>query len=184
MTPHEAHRTDLLALTELARRDLAAMFRRWDSPDATRDGLRASLPRLVAAYGSAAVALAADYYEDVRALTGARRRFRAVPAEQPDVGRTDALARWGVTPLYAAEPDYVAALALVGGGLQRIVANAGRETVIASLAADPDGRGWQRQTSGATCGFCTSIANGGVYSYEADFNAHDYCDCIAVPVFE
>jgi hypothetical protein len=70
----------------------------------------------------------------------------------------------------------------VAGGFQRIIADAGRDTVMESLKADPQGRGWRRQTRGG-CDFCTAIASkGAVYSAESVlFSSHDNCGCVAVP---
>ncbi len=74
-----AHRRDLDELVRIAKNDLRLMFVGFSSPDAARDGLMASLPRLVAIYGAAAGALGADFYDDVRASDGASGRFRAFP---------------------------------------------------------------------------------------------------------
>lgn len=63
--------------------------------------------------------------------------------------------------------------------------NAGRETITASVAADPAGRGWRRVTSGRACKFCQMLAGrGAVYSADtADFQCHDGCNCSAEPVY-
>jgi len=60
---------------------------------------------LVAIYGSAAATLGADWYDEMRAAAAVKGRFRAIPAELPDQGRTDALARRGVSPLFSADFD-------------------------------------------------------------------------------
>jgi len=181
-----AHRRDLAELTGLAQKDLTLIWREFNTATAARDGLIELLPRLVAIYGSAASTLGADWYDEMRAAAAVKGRFRAIPAELPDIGRTDALARWGVTPLFSAEPDYVSALTLVSGGLERIVSNADRQSVTGSSVADPRARGWQRVGSGASCEFCSMlIGRGEVYSEaSADFLTHDHCNCGAEPVFD
>jgi len=181
-----AHRRDLATLTGLAERDLSLIWARFDSADMARDGLIRVLPDLVNVYGSAAATLGADFYDESRDAVKVAGRFRAIPAELPDVERTDALARWGVGPLFQAESDYASALTLVSGGLQRIVANADRESITGSSVADPQARGWQRVGSGASCEFCSMlIGRGSVYSEAgADFLTHDHCNCGAEPVFE
>lgn len=185
MATLSAYRTDLDALVRLAHNDLARLWRQATTGPVAREILMDVLPPLMDVYGSAAATLAADWYDDLRADTEARRRFTAIPAELPDRRRIDALARWGVGPLFAAEPDHAAALTLVQGGFQRIVANAGRETVMGSSVADPAARGWQRQGAGG-CDFCSMlIGRGAVYSEStADFECHDHCRCAAVPVFD
>jgi hypothetical protein len=178
----EAFRRDLAELLRLADGDLDALFRQIAGAEGLRDALMDVLPQLVAVYGEAAASLAADWYDEIRDADGAAGRFRAIPADLPNRERTDALARWGVGPLFGGA-GVEAARSLVGGGFQRIVADAGRQTVIRSLVADPQGRGWRRETRGG-CDFCKMIAGrGAVYSAEtADFASHDDCGCIAVPV--
>lgn len=168
----------------LSEVDLQLLFRSFRTADAARDGLMDLLPQFVAVYGAAAATLAADWYDDMRDQAEARGRFTAIPADLPNQGRTDALARWGVEPLYGAEPDFATTLVKVGGGLQRIIANADRETVMGSAVADPRSRGWARAGDGE-CDFCQMlIGRGAVYTEAtADFESHDHCGCIAVPEF-
>lgn len=185
LTPEaRAHRRDVAELARLAQGDLRVAFRSFDTANAARDGLRDLLPQLVAIYGDAAATLAADWYEDLRDKAEARRRFTPVLAALPNRGRTDALARWGVEPLYAAEPDFATTLVKIAGGLQRIIANADRQTVQASSIADREARGWARAGVGE-CEFCQMlIGRGAVYTEaSADFESHDRCGCIAVPAF-
>ena len=180
----EAHRRDLRELTNLAENDLRLLFRQFNAAEAARDGLMDVLPLLVAIYGSAAATLGADWYDDLRDAANPRGRFTAIPAELPDRGRTDALARWGVAPLFAAEPDFATSLVKVAGGLQRVIANADRETVRFSAVQDRGARGWARAGSGG-CDFCAMlIGRGAVYTEAtADFDSHDHCGCVAVPEF-
>jgi hypothetical protein len=142
------------------------------------------LPRLTLVYGEAAATLGADWYDDLRDEAGARGRFAAVLADLPDRGRTDALARWGVTPLFQPEPDYATTFIKVAGGLQRIIANADRGTVVRSSIQDRSARGWARAGVGE-CDLCTLlIGRGAVYTEAtADFETHDRCGCVAVPEF-
>jgi hypothetical protein len=181
----KAHRRDLVELTRLSGRDLGILFRKFDTATAARDGLLDTLPALVQLYGSAAATLGADWYDDLRDEAQVAGRFTAIPAELPDRGRTDALARWGVTPLFAAEPDFATALVKVQGGLQRIIADADRQTVMASAIADPRAQGWSRVGSGE-CAFCAMVISlGAVYSEAtADFASHDHCNCAAIPAFD
>lgn len=180
----EAHRLDLEQLLSLALTDLDVVWRDLNSADDARDGLLALLPGLADLYGTAASSLAADWYDEMREAEDVSGRFRAITVE-PALDRTDALARWGVGPLFGAEPDFVTAKSLVAGGFQRLVADAERDTILRSVAADPGGRGWSRNTTGKSCDFCHLLAGrGAVYSADtADFSSHDRCDCVAVPVY-
>ena len=181
-----AHRRDLAELTGLAEQDLALIWRDFNTADAARDGLIELLPRLVSIYGSAAATLGADWFDELRDAAAVKGRFRAIPADLPDQGRTDALARWGIGPLFQAEPDFDTALVNVSGGLQRIVMNADRESVVRSSIQDRSARGWQRVGSGRSCEFCSMLlGRGAVYSEaSADFLSHDRCNCGAEPVFD
>lgn len=170
-------------LATLADADLTALWRQVNTPTEAREALLDVLPSLVETYGAAAATISADWYDDLRDLVEARGRFRAIPAELTDTG-TDALARWGVGPLFAAAPDWARARTLVKGGLQLRIANASRYTVVNSSIEDPAAQGWQREGSGG-CGFCAMlIGRGAVYTESgADFAAHDHCRCSAVPAF-
>lgn len=180
----EAHRTDLSALVRLAVADIEVLFRQITDADGARELLADVLPGLVSVYGSAAATLAADWYDDAREQAEVAGRFRAVPAELPDAGRTDALAGWGIGPLFGATPDVLSALTLVSGGFQRIVADASRQTIAGSSIADPAAEGWQR-TGRGNCAFCRMlISRGAVYrEASASFASHDHCNCTAVPAF-
>jgi len=179
------HRADLKQLVVLANRDLEVYWRQFDSADVARDGLRDILPELVRLYGAAAATLAADWYEDLRDEVGVPGSFTAIPAELPDTSRTDALARWAVGALYATTPDFQRALTAASGGLQRVIADADRQTVMLTSVEDPGAKGWQREGAGG-CAFCQMlIGRGAVYSEaSADFGSHDHCNCTAVPAFD
>lgn len=175
-----AHRADLQQLTGLAAADLTSI---WDELNraAGFDGLMDEIPALVGMYGAAAATLGADFYDELRDAEAISGRFTALAAELPDAGRSHALAGWGIAE---AAKDSVTALTLVSGGLQRIIANADRQSVVESTVADPKAEGWQR-VSHSGCGFCSMLSGRGeVYSKaSADFASHDHCHCVAVPVF-
>jgi hypothetical protein len=177
-------RDGVKGLTTLANRDLHALWAQVSTAVEAREALKDVLPGLIDTYGLAAGTLAADWYDDLRDKLEVRGRFTAIPATIADTG-ADALAGWGVSPLFAAEPDWAAARSLVAGGLQRRIANFSRQTVTGSAIADPKARGWQRVGSGG-CDFCSMlIGRGAVYSEAtADFESHDHCNCSAAPAFD
>lgn len=177
-------REGVSSLTTLANRDLDALWRQVSTAVQAREALSDVLPALVETYGSAAATLAADWYDDLREEVGAKGRFRAIPAEVGPSG-AEALAGWGIGPLFQADPDWTSARTLIQGGLQRRIANAGRATVTVSSVADPQASGWQRTGSGE-CAFCRMLIDrGAIYSEAtADFASHDHCHCAAVPAFK
>lgn len=169
------HRQAIDDLATLAQADLVGAWRGLDLADA--DTVRATalelVPALVDTYGAAAATLGADWYDDLRAdavadglATG---DFAAVPAEAVEVERSQALARWGVGPLFvpAAEPSVAgtAALSLIAGGLQREIANADRRTIERSVQADPSPARWERRARPGCCAFCGLLSTrGAVYA--------------------
>jgi hypothetical protein len=175
-------RADLELLISFALNDL---YGAWPSGSAedVRDALEDVLPDLVALYGPAAGALGADWYDELREAARVDGRFRAIVAEMPDLEATDTLAGWATGPLFQAEPDLNATRSQVAGGLQKLVGDMHRGTVIGSLTRDPAAKGWSRRTTGKSCTFCVKIAGrGAVYSARtANFSSHNHCDCLAVP---
>lgn len=182
VAPYQA---DLDELVRLASLDLSVLWQQISDGVIARELLTQVLPELTAVYGSAAGTLAADWYDEARESSRVVGGFRARVAPLPDAGRTDALAGWAVEPLFSDEPDLLTAKTRAEGGMQRIIANVGRETVMGSSVEDPRARGWQREGAGE-CGFCAMlIGRGAVYTEAtADFGAHDHCKCSAVPAFE
>jgi hypothetical protein len=184
-TAAKRHRGDLAELARLAENDLAAVFRDVSNVEDVKAGLNDILPKLVTIYGSAAATLGADWYEDLREQAEVRGRFQAIVADLPDVGRTESLAGYAVSPLFGARPDAAIALSKAAGGLQRIIFDADRHTVMRSSIQDPGARGWQRQGTGE-CDFCQLlIGRGAVYTEESvSFESHDRCRCVGVPAFD
>ncbi len=178
-----AHLRDLTVLVGMSQADLDKLWKQIVDVEMARELLLDVLPQLVAVYGAAAATLAADFYDDLRDAEQVRGRFRAIPAELPDQGRTEALARWGVAPLLGAAPDLASAKTLVSGGLQRIVANASRQTIAGSSIADPAALGWKRVGVGSSCSFCSLLLSRGAVYREAtaEFRSHDHCNCTSAP---
>ena len=141
------------------------------------------LPALGDEYGDAAAALAADYFDEARAEAGVAGDFAPVIAERPARARWEALARWGVDPLYGEAPAWLSAMELIAGGLQRTITDQHRATVADSAIADPQASGWRRVGVGDTCGFCRMLIDrGAVYGEKGVvFKSHDWCNCVASP---
>ena len=156
MTPYEAFRRAIRDLNIQAQRDLLAV---WRSSDGDPDALAAALAVVVQTYGGAAAALAADWYDELRADVGVRPGFRAVAPEPDDPG-TLALIRWA-----AGEATNDGTFrSLVEGGVQKRITNYSRDVVMVSSVKDPQARGWMRIGNGA-CDFCAMlISRGAVYT--------------------
>lgn len=162
-------------------------LRTWSSPliAAVREALGDVLPVLVGDYSSAAAVTAVDWYVGHREEQGVRGSFTP---DLPLLGSqgVDELAGWGTSLIVPEDVDWDAALSRISGGMQRRIADAGRETIANAAFDDPQALGWQRVARAGACPFCLMLAGrGSVYTSRdtADFGAHDSCSCMATPAF-
>lgn len=182
MASAEAQQRALQALYALARADINAALRTVDVGDAAAvaDVVHTFVPVVAERYGLAAGALAADWYEELRDAAGVAGYFRAELADLPGAARYASMAAW------VADKDDIETL--IAGGVQRVIANMHRETVMRSSFADPRASGWARFSAGGdgSCPFCYMlISRGAVYTDRtAKFGAHDNCNCAAGPVWK
>lgn len=188
VSPGDAERLRLAqaGIRALVLRDLSAMFGSIDlaRPEHARDALLAYMPALVRTHGEQAAAVAADWYDEVRAKDGAAGRFRAVMAGTPYADSVDGLTRRAAGALFTDRPED--ALEVLQATAPKYVLGAARQTIATSTWRDPKARGWQRVTRGDTCKFCVGLAQrGAVYTRAtAHFAAHGSCDCAAVPSWD
>lgn len=204
----QVHQQAIIDLTTLAQAELVATWRTVDlaSPTEAAEATRDVLPVVVAAYSLAGATLAADFYESVREAAGVPGAFVADLFDQVAPERIDALIGWGLQPLVSPRapsvlveptPDPDLALSRLSGGLQRIVANADRDTIAGNVERDPADARWARHASANACAFCALMATrDAVYRTEAAAlrvtearsgkqklgeKYHDDCRCTAVP---
>ena len=132
------------------------------NPVVFRDRLLETFPSLVAPYHAAASELSATWYEDLRAdMVGGS--FTASVVSDVDPDRVDSLVRYSMTPLFQGSSSDV--LGLLAGGLQRIVANGARDTIIQNVMADRVRVGYARIPRAGCCAFCGMLASrGAVYN--------------------
>ena len=165
----------------------------WSRLDATYPGFAVQVARLVQTNRQTSSGLAAAYLRAFRKSHGVPGEVKAVFAEplvveqfQTSLHTTSVAAAKIATGNGA---DELAAMTTARtqtvGAMARLVLNAGRETLLGSLAADDQASGYQRVLGGGGCDFCQILAGRrGVYSAEsADFEAHDHCGCTAEPVY-
>lgn len=180
-TSESQQQAALRRLYDLARKEIRDALDLVDPGDAAAvaDVIYTYVPVIADRYGLAAGTLAADWYDDLREAAEAAGYFQAVPADLPDMGRYESMAQW------AAGKDDIETL--VAGGVQRVIADAHRQTVMRSAFADPAASGWARFARGSeTCSFCYMlVSRGAVYTDQtAKFGTHDNCDCGAGPIFK
>lgn len=180
VTLYRGAMADVNTLAEAALRRLWAQLSPSDAASA-RDGLLDLLPAIVTAYHVTAATVTADWYDLMRADRGPRGRFTAVVPDPPEPERARVLARWGVGPLFSADPHPIIALSKLTGGLQRVITDGARETVTVSSTRDPARPGWTRVGAGG-CDWCRERI-GLRITTDTIFESHDACGCLAVPAF-
>ncbi|ROR97793.1 hypothetical protein EDD28_2401 [Salana multivorans] len=173
----------------MARAELEAFWRGLDLSDAeaARDALIEFVPTLVREYGDLATAVAADWYEEVRAAQVAGR-FSATAAPGVEAAQVVGSTRFAAGRLFAGDP--AEALSIISGAVQRYVSYSARETVRRNVASDPARPRYARVPKGATtCAFCLMLASRG-FVYRSSKTAgemdhyHDDCDCMPVVEFD
>jgi len=154
-------------------------------PERARDALLAFMPVLTDTYGNVAATVAADWYEEQRALAGVRGRASVDLAETVPVEQVQARTRFGASHLFTDDPTGM--LPFLEGIASKYVMQPARDTVTKTVVRDPAASGWHRETRGAaSCKFCRGLAGrGGVYKRPtAVVAAHDNCGCVAVPSWD
>lgn len=166
----------------LVERDITRFFNRLDltQAEATRDALLEYVPELVNRYGEIAATYAADWYDEVRAASKAAGAFRAKMVVPDNKAMQETIKR-AAGGLFGANPDTAGVLNSITQRAGRYALEGSRQTITESSKADPSARSWSRVARADACEFCQSLV--GEYTYEADFEAHEHCDCIAVPNF-
>ena len=178
-----------------AIRDFALLWPIWKADEQSFTELVSASIILVRAYRQISAAAAAAFYEAFRGAAEAAGVPATVLAPTlPDTQIATSLYVTGRDALRKAlasgqSPSEARATTLVraSGAISRHVVDAGRQTILDSVAADEHAVGWARVTDGNPCYFCLTLASrGAVYKSEqtADFKAHDHCGCTAMPVFK
>lgn len=180
----QASQAGLAAIVASAMADL---FKRLDV-----NNLKASLPAFTAAtkllvdkHGAASGTLASRFYRQQRSAAGLRGTFTPRIASPPPLGKVKAGIAWGTRTLWTPEPDLESAATTMQGVAETMVLDVGRQTVIDSVHADRQAKGWARVPEPGACSFCILLSTRGAV-YKADtvgFAAHPSCRCHAEPVF-
>jgi hypothetical protein len=141
--------------------------------------------------------LAVHQYTQQRVMAGVGAGFTPRPAPPPVLEQVSATVDWAVQPLWS--PDVLAqpvteagstavadVKARLAAATERLVLDAGRDTIITNVQADRKAKAWARIPEPNACSFCLMLATrGAVYRTEksADFKSHNNCRCHVEPVF-
>lgn len=186
------YRQQTLALRAQTLSDFARLWPRLStqSLDSSFPALLAAVRLLIERDSGLAIASAGDYIRAAKLVQGAPGAAVVVAGEIAAAGQIDASLH--TTTVTAVRRSFLAGLVasaaldnafvMASGAVTRLVLNAGRQTVMRSVAADPHGKAWERVTSGRNCNFCNLLA-GKISKGKSsvDFPAHDHCDCSAEP---
>jgi hypothetical protein len=173
--------------------------------------LRRSLPSFKAAvtaivrqHAVASAGIAARQYQAQRVAAGVGGRFTPIPAPPPPPQAVAEAVDWALAPLWSTavpiaefpnapeETRRVASTAIadakarLADASEKLVLDAGRDTVIGNVQRDAVAKGWARLTELDPCSFCAMLAaRGAVYRSKqtAAFEAHDTCRCHVEPWF-
>jgi hypothetical protein len=188
-----AYRRANLALRAVTVRDLQRVWPllRWHELDASFPNLLAGVSALVERDRQRAQAVSGAYLDAARQAQGAGGRATLVavpplPADQLAASlhaTTVAPVKRAASAGVPEEQAMANGFAQASGSVSRLVLDAGRAAVLASVRAD-DAR-WARVASGGACRFCLDLAGrGAVYTSDtADFRSHDHCVCSAEPAY-
>lgn len=187
----EEYRLASAELARLVKAELAAFFAslNLDRPEQARDALLAFVPLLVRQYGDVAAALAADFYESLRAAQGATGRFTALTAAGVPTGAVEAKVKYLAGHLWTPEPTAMLSPLLVA--TDKYVKQPGRSTIAAN--AKRENVRYARVPTGAqTCSFCLVLASrDAVYASKRSAGDlgrgvgdafHGDCDCLVIRI--
>lgn len=176
-------------IADIVERELLGFLAALDigRPEAARAALFEFIPMLISEYGDVAASVAADWYDEMRALEGVAGSFRAPLA--PGVPLEQVNSRLG----YATRPngplwlgDSPTLNAFLGMMTNEYVLQPGRDTVM--RAAHKDNAAYARIPEPGACKFCLMLASRGfVYSKSTAGQSkkfHGKCRCNAMPVWD
>lgn len=207
------YRAAQAGLVRLLLRDLRGL-RRLVSPRRLQPSVRAwieAATALVEQHAVVAATLAADFYDGERADAAVPGSFTVPLADPPPSEQTTQSLRWatkdlwpradGDATLVQQEPVDVrldAAMARAEGVVERLVLNAGRDTMREAVRRDREAVAWARAAALGCCSFCALMASRGatyhtagtagreaneLFEGEGRAKFHNWCRCTIVPVF-
>jgi hypothetical protein len=201
-------------LTTLLWRDLRGV-RRLINPNR----LQATVPTwieavlaVIARYSDVSATLAADFYDAERDASGVPGTFTVPLADRPPDDQVTASLRWATKDLWPRnEADATlaqlepldarleAAMSKADGAVDRLVLNAGRNTVTDAVRQDAGAIAYARAAALGCCSFCALMASRGAtykdrgtvgedanerfIGDDSVIKYHNYCRCQPIPVF-
>lgn len=188
-----AHLQAQTRLRAAALRDFVRLWPLWQGDERSFRRLIAASTPLLRVYHGQSSALTSSYLQSFRAAERVGGDFSprlAEPLDEGVVGGTlfltgHEMTRRAIAAGHSPQAAMQTALTRTSGSVTRLALQGGRDTLVASTAADTAAGGYVRVTSGNPCAFCAMIASRGpVFSEDtADFEAHDHCACTGEPSY-
>lgn len=189
----EAQRLGQLRIQARTTADVLAVWPLLSMDDlfGTWEAFEAALLAIIGVHSAESAGLAAEYYRAFRFAEGigGTPTVRIAPTEPVDdiVRSLRYVGPVNTEKLLAANRADAAQVMFtnVSGETSRQVLNRGRDTLVGSVAADPQALGWARVTDSNPCSFCRMLGGRGpVYSQQrGGFSAHGHCGCSLEPVY-
>ena len=199
----DRQRTVQRGITRLLARDMKKL-RRLIIPSrlqATVPDWIAAVRALTAEYGNASASAAADFYDAQRVAARVTGRFTVPLLDPPSDEQVDNSLRWATKDLWPRDPEdpkttaaqrlpieqrLDAAEVKAEAVAQKLVTDRGRGTVRNAVTHDRQAVAWARSAALGACAFCKLlVTRGAVFKQDTvDFQAHDNCHCMAIPVFK
>ncbi|MEU6990397.1 hypothetical protein ABZ953_07000 [Streptomyces sp. NPDC046465] len=203
-----------VGLSAMLLRDLRGL-RRLINPDRLQTTVPVwieAVAALVARYSQVAATLSADFYDGERDAAGVPGTFTVPLADGPPDEQTSKSLRWATKDLWPREEGRAsvaqlepmdvrleAAMSKADGAVDRLVLNAGRNTVTEAVRRDGGAIAYARAAALGCCSFCALMSSrGAIYKDRGavgeDANErfvgddsvikyHNYCRCQPLPVF-
>ncbi|MFE2973378.1 hypothetical protein [Streptomyces sp. NPDC059258] len=169
--------------------------------------LRTSMPdwftamqEVVDQYARTSAALSAEFYDAQREAAGVPDSFTVPVPDPPPAEQTESSLRWATKDVWERDPEdprttdaqreplevrLAQAEKKAEAVAQKLVTDTGRGTVQEAVRQDRQAVAWARTAGLNACAFCRMLSiRGAVFKQDTvDFQAHDGCHCMALPVY-
>lgn len=154
-------------LSTVAFAQIKALLQSLDNPNPIvfRDALLATYPELMRPYMNSAAEVAAQWYTTLRTNAGISSTFTVLPMVAP-TEQLEAGLRYSLSPIFQPE-KFIGSdvLSMLAGFSQKMISNAGRDTISSTAMGDPVRVGYARVPRAGCCAFCGLLASrGAVYN--------------------
>ncbi|MFE3528568.1 hypothetical protein [Streptomyces sp. NPDC059144] len=159
-----------------------------------------AMQEVVDQYARTSAALSAEFYDAQREAAGVPDSFTVPVPDPPPAEQTESSLRWATKDVWERDPEdprttdaqreplevrLAQAEKKAEAVAQKLVTDTGRGTVQEAVRQDRQAVAWARTAGLNACAFCRMLSiRGAVFKQDTvDFQAHDGCHCMALPVY-